>query len=276
MSPADAPLTNWFFGLDIWIILVGMVALITGAVLVGHRWGEQVGQNAAESSDIGTLAAGALGLLALLIAFCFSIALDSYNTRRGLVVEEAAAIDSAADQARMLPPGQKAAVLSTLGAYATIRANLGARYDPPQSERDEARSLVLLSSLWKLTEAADAAAPNSWAVNRFANALEAVSVIQEKRIAARHYHIPIAVIAMLVGTSIVAMGFTGFHTGVAGARRLAASLIMAVTLAVSILLIVDIDRPARGSFKMPRQALIAAAAHVNELATETRRSSPAL
>jgi hypothetical protein len=269
MSLTDAPLTNWFFGLDMWIILVGMVVLITGAVLVGHRWGERVGESAAESSDIGTLAAGALGLLALLIAFCFSIALNSYDTRRGMVVEEAAAIDSAADQARMLPPAQRAAVLSNLGAYATTRANLGARYDPPQAKRDEARSLVLLSNLWTLTEGAEAATPNTLAVNRFANALEALSVIQEKRIAARHYHIPIAVIAMLVGTSIVAMGFTGFHTGVAGARRLAASLIMAVTLAVSILLIVDIDRPARGSFKMPREAMIGAAAHVNALAAET-------
>lgn len=274
MSPIDAPLTNWFFGLDMWIVLVGMVLLIGAAVLVGHRWGEQVGQNAAESSDIGTLAAGALGLLALLVAFCFSIALDSYNTRRALVIEEAASIDSVADQAMMLPPMQKGAVLSTLSDYAATRANLGARYDPRQSERDEARSRLQLSNLWKLTEAADAANPNSWAVNRFANALEAMSIIQEKRVAARHYHIPIAVIGMLVGTSIVAMGFTGFHTGVAGAERLAAGLIMAVTLAVSILLIIDIDRPARGSFKMPRQALIAASAHVNALAAEVVAPSP--
>ncbi|HEY4042338.1 MAG TPA: hypothetical protein VGM32_10920, partial [Rhodopila sp.] len=55
------------------------------------------------------------------------------------------------------------------------------------------------------------------------------------------------------------MGFTGYHSGVTGSRRLAATLIMSVTVTLVIMLVVDLDRPARGLVQVPVQPLIDAA-----------------
>jgi hypothetical protein len=59
-------------------------------------------------AHIGTLVGAALGLLALLLAFSFSLALSRFEARSNWVLEEANAIGSAANFALMLPePAQK-------------------------------------------------------------------------------------------------------------------------------------------------------------------------
>jgi hypothetical protein len=58
---------------------------------------------------------------------------------------------------------------------------------------------------------------------------------------------------------MVAMGFTGYHAGVVGARRRIINLIMSITVAVLIMLVVDLDRPSRGLIIVPVQPLIDAA-----------------
>jgi hypothetical protein len=55
---------------------------------------------------------------------------------------------------------------------------------------------------------------------------------------------------------MVAMGFTGFNAGVAGARRHLTTFIMSLTVALLIMLIVDLDRPYRGLIQVPVQALV--------------------
>ncbi len=267
-------MTDFFYGLDMWVILLAVMLLVGGATYAGHWLGERVKQGGSESADIGTLAAGALGLLALLIAFSFSIAVATYDTRRAMVVEEAVAIDAVADNALMLPRPQQRAVLGLLQDYAATRLGVGAIYDPAQIARDETRTLVLRGLLWNQAVTVSADAPTSLAVRGFVSSLETMNGVGEKRLAARHYHIPFAVIALLVGSAMVAMGFTGFHTGIAGERRIGAGLIMVATLAISIMLIADLDRPARGMFKMPREALREAVDHVSAVASASAAAAP--
>ncbi len=58
---------------------------------------------------------------------------------------------------------------------------------------------------------------------------------------------------------MVAMGFTGYHAGAAGSHRRVATLIMSLTVAVVIMLVVNLDRPARGLIQVPVQPLVDAA-----------------
>jgi hypothetical protein len=64
---------------------------------------------------------------------------------------------------------------------------------------------------------------------------------------------------MLIGTAMVAMGFTGYNAGVFGATRILTTLIMSLTIALLIMLIVDLDRPFRGLIQVSVQALVDAA-----------------
>jgi ammonia channel protein AmtB len=83
--------------------------------------------------------------------------------------------------------------------------------------------------------------------------------IHERRLTALRNHVPVVVVLMLIGTAMVAMGFTGYNVGVTGARRRLASLIMSVMIAALIVLVIDLDRPYRGLIRVSAQALVDAA-----------------
>ena len=247
------------YDLDLAVLCSVTIILIAGAAKIGNLIGLRLRDREAGTGDIGTLSGAALGLLALLLGFSFSIALSRYDARRTLVLEEANAIGSTANFALMLPEPAQAPIRSLLRDYTTVRIGLGIPYDPAKLERDLARSLDLQNRLWQQAVAVTAAAPQSLPAYRFVASLNEMNNIHERRITSLRYRVPSAVMFMLIGVAMVAMGFTGYQAGLAGTRRPLATLIMAVTVAVVIMLVVDLDRPARGLIQVPVQALVDAA-----------------
>lgn len=229
------------------------------ATALGARIGRRFRRVAIGGADISTLTGAALGLLALLLAFSFSLALSRYDVRRTMVLEEANAIGSTANFALMLPEPAQGPILSLLREYAAMRIGLGVPFDPSKLERDIARSLDLQTRLWQQAVAVTAAAPQSLPAYRFVASLNEMNNLHERRLTALRYHVPGAVMFMLIGVAMMAMGFTGYHAGVTESRRPVATLIMSLTVAVVIMLVVDLDRPARGLIQVPVQALVDAA-----------------
>ncbi len=255
-------LSGRIFELDILAICAAIIIiLIGGAAAVGNWLGRRFRKPGADGADIGTLTAAALGLLALLLAFSFSIALSRFDARRGLVLDEANAIGSTANFARMLPEPEQGTILGLLRDYAALRITLG---DPSDAtmQQDIAGSLDLQTKLWREAVALSVAAPQSLPVASFAKELNELNNIHERRLTNLRYHVPRAVILMLIGVAIVAMGFTGYNSGVFGARRRAPDLIMSVTIALLILLVLDLDDPRQGLIQVPVQPLIDAAAGI--------------
>jgi hypothetical protein len=153
-------------------------------------------------------------------------------------------------------------IFGLLRDYTALRITLGVPYDPLKMERDIARSLELQTRVWQQAVAVTAAAPQSLPAYRFVASLNELNNIHERRVTALRYHVPVEVMFMLVGVAMVAMGFTGYHAGVTGARRHPANLVMSITVAVVIMLIVDLDRPHRGLIQVPVQPLLDAAAGI--------------
>ena len=75
--------------------------------------------------------------------------------------------------------------------------------------------------------------------------------IHESRLTAIRYHVPGAVVLLLIGVAMVATGFTGYYAG-----DRVATFVMSLTIAVVIMLVIDLDRPASGLIRVPVQALI--------------------
>src|SRR6516225_11508640 len=63
------------YGLDLTVLYPATMILIAGAAALGAWIGRRVRRGATERADISTLTGAALGLLALLLAFSFSLAL---------------------------------------------------------------------------------------------------------------------------------------------------------------------------------------------------------
>ncbi|VTZ28320.1 conserved membrane hypothetical protein [Methylocella tundrae] len=235
------------------------VIFIVGAAELGNWIGRRYRGPSSQGADIGTLTAAALGLLALLLAFSFSIALSRFDARCKMVLEEANAIGSTANFALMLPEAAQGPVLALLRDYAAVRVRLGVSADRSDMEREIAQSLDIQGKLWRQAVAVSAAAPQSLPVDRFVASLNEMNNIHEKRLTALRYPVPVAVMAMLICVAMVAMGFTGYNSGVVGAKRRVPDLIMSLTVAVLIMLVFDLDRPTHGLIRVPAQPLIDAA-----------------
>src|SRR3954469_22530535 len=241
-----AVVSAWFYDLGAAFLYPIIAVLIAGSGELGNLIGRRLRKAHIEGGDIGTLTGAALGLLALLLAFSFSIALSRYEARRNMVLEEANAIGSTANFALMLPKTSQESILSLLRDYTTVRIGLGVPFNPPKMEHDVARSLALQSQLWQHAVAITQEAPQSLPAYRFVASLNEMNNIHERRLTVLRNHVPPEVMIILIAVSMVAMGFTGYHAGVVGTHRRIINLIMPVTVAVLIVLVVDLDRPSRG------------------------------
>jgi hypothetical protein len=250
---------EFLYELNFTVLYAGIIILIAGAAELGRHTGLRRRKADPESADLGTLAGAALGLLALLLAFSFSIALSRYDGRRDLVLEEANAIGSAANFALMLPVSAQEPILALLRDYAVLRIKLGVPSDTSTPERDIARSLDLQARLWRQAGAITRADPQSLSAYRFVSSLNEMNNIHERRITALRSHVPVAVVFVLMGVALVAMVFAGYNVGVTGARRRLPNLLMSAIVVALIVLVLDLDRPNYGLIQVPVQALADAA-----------------
>jgi len=248
---------EWFNTAHFTVLYPLIIVLIAGAVEVGAwvavRSRRRIND---EAPDIATLTGAALGLLALLLAFSFSLALSRYEERYNWVRQEANAIGSTANFALMLPEPAQKPILALLRDYTTVRIGLGIPDDPAKLARDVARSVELQSQLWQQAVAVTAASPQSLPAYRFVASLNEMNNIHESRLTALRYHIPGAVMILLIVVAMVATGFTGYYAGARGTHGRVATLITSLTIALVIMLVVDLDRPQRGLIQVPVQPLI--------------------
>lgn len=242
-----------------------LVILFFASAAFGSWLGRRIRDRSEEDKDASTLATASMGLLALLIAFTYSIALARYDLRRQAVLSEANAIGSAANYALMLPQPQRAASLDLLRRYTRVRIALGAPFNPGQFAKDVATTGTLQAEMWKQAVAASAALPQSLPVYQFVSNLNEVNNAGERRLTALRNHTPTVVVFALVATAVLAVGFTAYASGLAGSRRWVGMALLSLLLAVLILLTVDLDRPDRGTIEVSTQALSDALASIPAL-----------
>ncbi len=87
------------------------LSLLLLAIEAGYRAGDKVPSGLSDSAKAPVLAiSGAIfGLLALLLGFTFSMALNRFEQRKELVVQEANAIGTTYLRARLLPQPEQSA-----------------------------------------------------------------------------------------------------------------------------------------------------------------------
>lgn len=245
---------DWFYGLNFFVLYPLTIVVIISAAEVGIY----LGRRRPSESEFGTPTGAALGLLALLLAFSVSLSVGRFDDRRRLVLDEADAISSTANFALALPQQSQAVILPLLHEYVTLRSNLGIPYDPIKFDRDVARSVEIETALW--TEATKIVAiSDTPRTNRFINSLNQMNSLHERRVTALRYHVPGVVTAILVGIAMVAMGFSGFHAGTSSGGRHVVVILMGMMVSIVLMLIVDLDRPARGMIRVSVQPLLDAA-----------------
>ena len=253
------PLQDWVHStstpaLGAWLFAAMLVAALLGGFVKRRLAATGEEGWAGNEAQEGYALSAVLGLLALLVGFSYALAVDRYEERRQLVVEEANAVAVAFLHTRLLSEPHRERGLRILSAYLDNRIELGRAMSHdvarPLLRRDE----QLVSELWR---AAEAAYPTIRDYDFSTAYLAAVSRVVEVDVArkeARSVHVPFAAVALLTIYLIVAAGMLGFVMKGTGGRMVSAFLLVLLTL--SILLVIDIDRPVRGAVNESQAPLL--------------------
>jgi hypothetical protein len=191
----------------------------------------------------GYIVSAVLGLLALLMGFTFSLATDRFETRRELVLQDANAIGTVYLRAQLLGEPHRTRLSHLLIEYTdTILALANAEPDgtAPLRARDDA----LLTDIWAAAAAGFDSIKQFDFSSTFVDSVNSMIDLDSSRRVARNAHVPTEVFAVLLVYLIVTAGVLGYVLS-AQRGRLAASFLMGL-LTLSLLLIIDIDRPISG------------------------------
>jgi hypothetical protein len=202
---------------------------------------------------VGAIVAAGLGLLAFLLAFTFGMAASRFDTRRGLVLDEANAIGTTYLRAALLPEPHRTEIRTLLRDYVDLRLEA---VQPGMSVPARERSEELQSRLWAQAVVVAEKQPTP-ITGLFIQSLNEVIDLHAKRVTmGLRNRIPLTIWVALYSTAILAMAGVGYYSGLSSTTRSLATLALAIAFSGILCLIADLDRPQEGLLKVSQQAMV--------------------
>jgi hypothetical protein len=216
---------NLLDSLPIAAVFVVYTVFAAAVIEVGYRFGHWW-QNRTPGETEGPTAmivGSLLALMAFLLAITMGMATDRFDTRRGIVLEEANAIGTPYLRAGYLP-------------------------EPASSEMRE---------LWSIAEELARNWPESEVLALLIKSLNETIDLHETRLVAGVYaRVPLTVFMLLLIGSLMTLGMMGYSAGLMRRRSPVTAFVMIVVLGAVMTLEVDLDRPRDGFLKVNQQPLI--------------------
>jgi hypothetical protein len=204
-----------------------------------------------EREDLNLITTASLTLLALIIGFSFSMALNRYDQRRNYEEEEANAIGTEYVRADLLPAADAARIRGLLTRYLDQRLLFYTIWDPARLESIGKETERLQNEMWAIVQTdgrADASPRMALAISGMNDVINRQGYTQ----AAFLYRIPLGAWGTMIALSICCCLLIGY-----GAHRRGPLIaVVPLLVAVSLFFIADIDSPRRGAIRVPPQNLI--------------------
>lgn len=184
------------------------------------------------------------------------MSVSRYAGRKHAVVSEANAIGTAALRARLLPALERGEAVTLLRQYVDIRLQSAQqRLDPAALDELDRKASQLHERLWLLAAAVNRKEPQNFTTGLFITALNELIDAKGLRDAALDNHVPASVLVLLFAAAILAVGMVGYCNGVANHRAAMVTGMLIVLFALTIFVIVDLDRPRRGLIRVSQTSL---------------------
>jgi hypothetical protein len=226
---------------------------------VGYRIGrrQRSSAKAPPESHVGAIQAALLGILALLLGFTFSLALQRYDSRSEAVVDEANAIGTAILRSELLPTSIAGEARTVLLDYLDGRVR---ESTIPLANRAERQALLMKAeqdqaTLWRLALAAAEEDRSEITSGLFVESLNELIDSYGRRNAALDRHVPEGVMLLLYGAFLLTWGIVGYTAGTSGYRPSLVAYLMLVFVLIVVFVVVDLDRPRRGLVQIDHTSL---------------------
>lgn len=228
------------------IILFGSMLLAGYAGTRVRKWKKARQGDEPDEGDSreGYVVSAVLGLLALLLGFTFSLAVDRFDARRILVLEESNAIGTAYLRSQLLDEPHRTRMSTILRDYTENRVKLGEAGAVDDQLKRLAINDQLLTDLWSATAASFDSVRDLDFSSALIESVNAVIDDDAARKAARFARVPTGVFVVLYIYVLTSACLLGYVLG-DSRRRLGTGVFLAL-LSASLLLIVDIDGPSTG------------------------------
>ena len=204
------------------------------------------------SAEDGFAMTSMLGLLALLIAFSFSISLQRYDARRELVTSEANAIGTTWLRTKLLDEPDRTRLQSLLREYVDTRVRFGMARTAEEELAAFRMTEAVQERLWNATSEAVAPFRTTPLAALLVTATNESIDLAATRKATREARIPVRILQILMLYALIAGVMIGYEKG---AYRIATSLLF-VLLTLAAAVVLDLDRPATGAIRVSQQPML--------------------
>ena len=234
------------------IFAIVSLALYEIGFRVGRWW--QARTPGEQEGPTGVLVGSILGLLAFLLAITMGMASDRFDTRRGLVLEEANTIGTTYLRAGYLPEPASTEIRTLLREYAPLRI---APSDLGTLQANSARSQEVLDELWVIAEDVARSPEANDVTALFIESLNETIDLHTTRIIAGVYaRVPETILWLLVGGTVLTLAMVGFSAGTTGQRSVLTAVVLVLAFGAVLTLVIDIDRPRDGFITVSQVPLI--------------------
>jgi hypothetical protein len=238
-------------------IFIELIALLP--MEVGQRMGarrRRLDEHEPEG-PVGNVVGATLALLGFMVALTLGAATARFDTRKEALIDGLNAIETAYRNAALLPDPHRTESRRLLREYVKVRLAMPELFsDPEQLGKLDAQIRSLEDSLWLHAEALARDDRSSEIYALFATSLNEVFQIYNKRIIlGAVYRIPLVVWIVMIIVTIIATFGVGFQFGLVGNRSLIANLTLALTFALVMAIIFDIDQPGKGLIGVNQQPM---------------------
>ncbi|WP_082990172.1 bestrophin-like domain [Woeseia oceani] len=238
------------------ILLVTMVAGLEIGFRGGSKWRERIGDG--QRTQLNAVQGSLLGMLALLLGFTFSLALQRFDDRSKAVVDEANAIGTALLRASVLDATVSTEATASLRAYIDLRVHSAGVSLDYHDERDDllVRSEQVQAELWSQVQRALQIDDRPATTGLYLQALNDMFDAYGRRDAALSRHVPEAVLFLLFLTFVMVSTIVGITSGAHGGRPPKSMIAMVTLIVMLVFIIIDLDRPRRGIIEIDQSSLI--------------------
>lgn len=253
-------LGQWLLTTPLWGIFAVLAVGLLLSALVGSVLRRRLLQRAQasakdeKSDQEGYIVSAVMGLLALLVGFTFSMAIDRFDTRRNTVLVEANAIGTTYLRAQMLDEPYRTQMSRLLVDYTDNRIELAKLAPGPRQTELLRKNDGLLTDLWSATVAAFPSMKPYVFSHSFLETMNQMIDMDTTRKTARQAHVPPQVFTLLFVYQFIAAGVLGYVLVGRHGRLTAAFLLL--LFALSVIVIIDIDRPTTGSVREAQEPML--------------------
>ena len=236
--------------LFVFIVIANELGLYVG-VYYGNKSDEDI------KSQTTAIQGGIIGLLALILGFSFSMAIQRYDNRAAAETAEANAIGTAQLRTSLLPSPYDAETKKLLREYIDLRLTIN-QTDLTQKDirrTYERKTVAVQEQIWGMALKAAEVAPNPVTTGYFVAAINDMIDAQGKRNDQLLRHVPPSIFYLLFTIFIATSALTGYASGLGRRNSRVPAIVLSLMVCLLVFIIVDLDRPRRGIIEVKQDSM---------------------